>query len=158
MKDLVAEHLDHVHYLNDILCLRIENLNEVLTSHLLNRLFIPLYVYSLTRSPVQSGAVSLEVSVKNPGENLCDFLEFPFFQDMKPHVSKVTALFLLSQVFLIITHVPLVRLLAWIIFHGNSDVFTERGAARILEYSSTTTKASRKALQQQKSQLMVRKK
>lgn len=57
---------------------------------------------------------------------------------MKPHVSKVTALFLLSQVFLIITHVPLVRLLAWIIFHGDATIFTERGAARIMEYSATT--------------------
>ena len=59
---------------------------------------------------------------------------------MKPHVSKVTALFLLSQVFLIITHVPLVRLLAWIIFAGDANIFTERGAARIAEYSSTSRK------------------
>ena len=65
-----------------------------------------------------------------------------FFQDMKPHVSKVTALFLLSQVFLIITHVPLVRLLAWIIFHGDANIFTERGAARIMEFSSTTSSAT----------------
>ena len=59
LKDLVAEHLDHLHYLNDILCLRIDNLNEVLTLHLLNRLFIPLYIYSLVRNPVASS--SLEV-------------------------------------------------------------------------------------------------
>ena len=65
-----------------------------------------------------------------------------FFQDMKPHVSKVTALFLLSQVFLIITHVPLVRLLAWIIFHGDANIFTERGAARIMEFSSTTSSSA----------------
>ena len=49
LADLVAEHLDHLHYLNDILCLNIDALNEVLTDHLLNRLFIPLYVYSLTK-------------------------------------------------------------------------------------------------------------
>ena len=49
LADLVAEHLDHLHYLNDILCLGIEALNEVLTDHLLNRLLIPLYVYSLTK-------------------------------------------------------------------------------------------------------------
>ena len=61
---------------------------------------------------------------------------------MKPHVSKVTALFLLSQVFLIITHVPLVRLLAWIIFHGDANIFTERGAARIMEFSSTTSSSA----------------
>ena len=47
LKDLVAEHLDHLHYLNDILCLQIEPLNVVLTEHLLNRLFIPLYIFSL---------------------------------------------------------------------------------------------------------------
>ena len=47
LKDLVAEHLDHLHYLNDILCLQIDALNAVLTDHLLNRLFIPLYIYSL---------------------------------------------------------------------------------------------------------------
>ena len=35
------------------------------------------------------------------------------------------------QVFLIITHVPLVRLLAWIIFAGDSEVFTETGAAKL---------------------------
>ena len=47
LKDLVAEHLDHLHYLNDILCLQIDALNAVLTDHLLNRLFIPLYIYSI---------------------------------------------------------------------------------------------------------------
>ncbi len=48
LADLVAEHLDHLHYLNDILCLGIDALNDVLTDHLINKLFIPLYVYSLT--------------------------------------------------------------------------------------------------------------
>ena len=78
------------------------------------------------------------------------------FQDMKPHVSKVTALFLLSQVFLIITHVPLVRLLAWIIFHGDANIFTERGAARIMEFSSTTSSSatSRKKAQTAAQSLM----
>ena len=47
LKDLVAEHLDHLHFLNDILCLQIDALNAVLTDHLLNRLFIPLYIYSI---------------------------------------------------------------------------------------------------------------
>ena len=32
------------------------------------------------------------------------------------------------QVFLIIRHVPLVRLLAWILLAGDTEVFTERGA------------------------------
>ena len=43
----VADHLDHLHYLHDILCLKIDKLNVILTDHLLNRLLIPLYVYSL---------------------------------------------------------------------------------------------------------------
>ena len=60
LTDLVAEHLDHLHYLNDILSLDIEHLNNVLTDYLLNRLYIPLYVKSLTPDdPVQVGGVTL---------------------------------------------------------------------------------------------------
>ena len=47
LSDLVAEHLDHLHYLNDILCLNIKDLNKVLSEHLLQKLLVPLYVYSL---------------------------------------------------------------------------------------------------------------
>ena len=36
-----------MHYLNDILSLDISALNDVLTEHLLNRLLVPLYVFSL---------------------------------------------------------------------------------------------------------------
>uniref|UniRef100_A0A3P8YBG5 C-type lectin domain containing 16A n=1 Tax=Esox lucius TaxID=8010 RepID=A0A3P8YBG5_ESOLU len=53
LSDLVAEHLDHLHYLNDILTINCEFLNDVLTEHLLNRLFLPLYVFSLV-CPEQS--------------------------------------------------------------------------------------------------------
>ena len=116
LKDLVAEHLDHLHYINDILCLQIDSLNMVLSEHLLNRLFIPLYMYSLSRTTVQSA------------------------EDLKPFVSPVVALFLLCQVFLIIAHVPLVRLLAWIIVAGDKEVFTERGATL---YVSSPKKKSR---------------
>ena len=68
LADLVAEHLDHLHYLNDILCLDIADLNQVLTDHLLNKLLVPLYVFSLDRqrtkssSPtVSSGYISLNL-------------------------------------------------------------------------------------------------
>ena len=47
LRDLVAEHLDHMHYLNDILSLDNNLLNESLIKHLLHRLFLPLYVRSL---------------------------------------------------------------------------------------------------------------
>lgn len=55
LSDLVAEHLDHLHYLNDILIINCEFLNDVLTDHLLNRLFLPLYVFSLVSQETVSG-------------------------------------------------------------------------------------------------------
>ncbi|XP_014661770.1 PREDICTED: protein CLEC16A-like [Priapulus caudatus] len=96
--DLVAEHLDHMHYMNDILNLGIVALNDCLTDHLLNRLLIPLYVYSLTKRRKYSHGT-----------------------DENPHISSVVSLFLLTQVFLIINHAPLVRQLAGIVFNG--DIF-----------------------------------
>uniref|UniRef100_A0A3Q3K090 Uncharacterized protein n=1 Tax=Monopterus albus TaxID=43700 RepID=A0A3Q3K090_MONAL len=96
LSDLVAEHLDHLHYLNDILIINCEFLNDVLTDHLLNRLFLPLYVYSL---------VSPETSEE---------------RRINPQVS----LYLLSQVFLIIHYQPLVNALANVILNGDLSVFT----------------------------------
>uniref|UniRef100_A0A8C1JXZ1 C-type lectin domain containing 16A n=1 Tax=Cyprinus carpio TaxID=7962 RepID=A0A8C1JXZ1_CYPCA len=96
LSDLVAEHLDHLHYLNDILIINCEFLSDVLTDHLLNRLFLPLYVYSLV-SPEQSEE-----------------------RKINPQVS----LYLLSQVFLIIHYQPLVHSLADVILNGDLSVFT----------------------------------
>ncbi|XP_075996038.1 protein CLEC16A isoform X3 [Genypterus blacodes] len=59
LSDLVAEHLDHLHYLNDILIINCEFLNDVLTDHLLNRLFLPLYVFSLSDERKINPQVSL---------------------------------------------------------------------------------------------------
>nr|XP_045616775.1 protein CLEC16A homolog [Procambarus clarkii] len=98
LADLVAEHLDHLHYLNDILKLDIKTLNAVLADHLLNRLLVPLLVYSLNPSPDK---------------------------DERPRVSSVVSLFLLAQVFLIVSHAPLVRALAKIIFHADNSIFSE---------------------------------
>ena len=68
---------------------------------------------------------------------ICCFLcKHIFFQDMRPHVSRVTALFLLCQIFLIITHVPLIRVLAWIIFAGDESIFTEKGSAKLSQYKA----------------------
>merc|ERR1719193_206329 len=116
LKDIVAGHIVHLHYINDILGLNITALNRILSDHLLNRLFIPLYIYSFARNHIPA-------------------------EDMRPFVSPVVALFLLCQVFLIITHIPLVRLLAWIIVAGDLEVFTERGAT--LYVSSPSKKKSR---------------
>lgn len=111
LSDLVAEHLDHLHYLNDILSLNIADLNKVLSEHLLHKLLVPLYVYSLTKSATPVG--------QSPGE--------------RKHVSVVVSLFLLSQVFLIVSHEPLVRTLAAVILKSDSSM-VEDGATRVLEY------------------------
>ncbi|XP_078456459.1 protein CLEC16A isoform X2 [Lampetra planeri] len=97
LSDLVAEHLDHLHYLNDILIIDCGFLNDVLTDHLLNRLFLPLYTYSLvTWDPHQ--------------------LDWP-------KISPKVSLYLLSQVFLIIHHGPLVNSLGAVILNGDISVF-----------------------------------
>ncbi|XP_011498267.1 PREDICTED: protein CLEC16A [Ceratosolen solmsi marchali] len=110
LSDLVAEHLDHLHYLNDILCLNIEDLNKVLSEHLLHKLLVPLYVYSLTRRK----------------DLLCQN------QEERKYVSTVVALFLLSQVFLIVPHGPLVRTLAAVILKSNIDII-KNGASQVLK-------------------------
>ncbi|KAH0953198.1 hypothetical protein HN011_008692 [Eciton burchellii] len=109
LSDLVAEHLDHLHYLNDILCLNISDLNKVLSEHLLHKLLVPLYVYSLMKQNV-----------------LCQT------QDEKKHVSVVVALFLLSQVFLIVSHGPLVHTLAAIMLMSDLETI-QIGTNRVLE-------------------------
>ncbi|KAM9125027.1 protein CLEC16A isoform 2-T2 [Pangshura tecta] len=99
LSDLVAEHLDHLHYLNDILIINCEFLNDVLTDHLLNRLFLPLYVYSL-------------VNQDKGGE--------------RPKISLQVSLYLLSQVFLIIHYAPLVNSLTEVILNGDLSVFSSK--------------------------------
>ncbi|XP_069066266.1 protein CLEC16A isoform X2 [Pleurodeles waltl] len=98
LSDLVAEHLDHLHYLNDILIINCEFLNDVLTDHLLNRLFLPLYVYSLVND---------------------DLTE-------RPRISPQVSLYLLSQVFLIIHYEPLVNSLAAVILNGDLSVISSK--------------------------------
>ncbi|XP_077979677.1 protein CLEC16A-like isoform X2 [Glandiceps talaboti] len=97
LSDLVAEHLDHLHYLNDIFHLNIDRLNEILSDQLLNRLLIPLYIYSLTKDKRYDQ------------------------QEDKPHVHSVVALFLLSQVFLILSHFPVITTLADMIINCDID-------------------------------------
>uniref|UniRef100_A0A8K9X9Y1 C-type lectin domain containing 16A n=1 Tax=Oncorhynchus mykiss TaxID=8022 RepID=A0A8K9X9Y1_ONCMY len=108
LSDLVAEHLDHLHYLNDILTINCEFLNDVLTDHLLNRLFLPLYVFSLV-CPEQS-------------------------EDRK--INPQVSLNLLSQVFLIIHYQPLVNSLAEVIFNGDLSVFTQHKNTDIQRFVS----------------------
>eukprot|EP00062_Callorhinchus_milii_P019101 gi/632973280/ref/XP_007903077.1/ PREDICTED: protein CLEC16A isoform X3 [Callorhinchus milii] len=119
LSDLVAEHLDHVHYLNDILIINCEFLSDVLTDHLLNRLFIPLYVYSLVNN-----------------EKTAD----------RPKISPQVSLYLLSQVFLIIHYRPLVNSLADVILNGDLSIFNLHSEQdvqkRALSHSSLTSSSS----------------
>jgi len=45
----LEENLDHMHYLQDIFLLNVDNLNNVLKDQLMNRLLIPVYVFSLIK-------------------------------------------------------------------------------------------------------------
>lgn len=112
LSDLVAEHLDHLHYLNDILTINCEFLNDVLTDHLLNRLFLPLYVYSL-------------VTHEQCGD--------------RPKISRQASLYLLSQVFLIIHFRPLVNSLAEVILNGDLSMFGFHSEQEALKHSMSAS-------------------
>ncbi|XP_044760092.1 protein CLEC16A homolog isoform X2 [Coccinella septempunctata] len=136
LSDLVAEHLDHLHYLNDILCLNITDLNQVLTDHLLHKLLIPLYIFSLTKRPTPLN----DIMTANMNRLLYK-RTFTSDSTSSPHhenssnggkISCVVALFLLSQVFLILSHAPLVQTLAWIILKTDRLSY-EQGVDKLLE-------------------------
>lgn len=134
LADIVAEHLDHLHYLNDILLLKITDLNHVLTDHLLHKLLIPLYIYSLT-SVRKQNEVTMETATQNLARVLNKSLateSIAQYESGNGKVSCVVSLFLLSQVFLIISHKPLIRYLAWIILKTEKNVF-EQGIQKLLE-------------------------
>lgn len=123
----MAEHLDHLHYLNDILCLNISDLNAVLTEHLLHKLFVPLYIFSLT--PAEP--LTIAQATRHLAAVLNKTVDIDVQDTVNPRVSCVVALFLLSLVFLVITHGPLVNALAWVILHGDQSVF-EEGTSQVL--------------------------
>lgn len=123
----MAEHLDHLHYLNDILCLEIADLNAVLTEHLLHKLFVPLYIFSLT--PAEP--LTIAQATRHLAAVLNKVVDIDIQDTVNPRVSCVVALFLLSLVFLVITHGPLVNALAWVILHADHNVFKE-GTSEIL--------------------------
>ncbi|XP_026324705.1 protein CLEC16A homolog isoform X2 [Hyposmocoma kahamanoa] len=172
---LVAEHLDHLHYINDILCLNIPDLNDVLTEHLLHKLLVPLYIYSLTSESVKRSVTSSPYnkdhiqSIEAITRNLEAILkgkstDSPVLayqrhrmedEESKPSVSCVVSLFLLSQVFLIITHGPIIHGLAWILLQSDLSVF-EDGATKILEMYISNAKSNVK-LEFSKPQLSLEK-
>lgn len=122
----MAEHLDHLHYLNDILLLQIADLNAVLTEHLLHKLFVPLYIFSLTPStplPAMARVTRDLAAVLNKVVN--------FEETANPRVAPVVAKYLLSLVFQVVSHGPLVHSLAWVILNGDYAVFKEGVSAML---------------------------
>lgn len=128
LTNLVAEHLDHLHYLNDILLLEIDDLNAVLTEHLLHKLFLPLYIFSLTPSkplPPMARVTRDLAAVLNKVVNI--------EETHNPRVTPVLAKYLLSLVFLVVNHRPLVQSLAWVILNGDYAVFKD-GVSKMLNH------------------------
>lgn len=128
LENLVAEHLDHLHYVHDILALNICDLNAVLTEHLLHKLFVPLYIFSLTPP---TPPIAMALITKSLAEVLDKVVEIDVQELDNPRVSPVVALFSLSLVFLVVTYAPLVHALAWVILNGDRSVF-KNGAAAVL--------------------------
>lgn len=126
LTNLVAEHLDHLHYLNDILLLQIDDLNAVLTEHLLHKLFVPLYIFSLTPSeplPPMARVTRDLAAVLNKVVHI--------EETNNPRVAPVVAKYLLSLVFQVVSHGPLVNSLAWVILNGDYSVFKEGVSAML---------------------------
>lgn len=64
---------------------------------------------------------------------------------MRGHVSTVVSLFLLSQVFLIINHSPLVQILTWIILYGNIDVLSHHTPEQWLDQLQLNNEQKKKS-------------
>jgi hypothetical protein len=45
----LEEYLDHIHYIQDIFLLNVDSLNNVLKEQLMNRLLIPVFIFSLIK-------------------------------------------------------------------------------------------------------------
>lgn len=97
LEDFVEELLDYFYYLHDIFNLGINELNEVLTDHLLKYLLLPQFAGSLIN--IQS-------------------------LELEDRLSPMIATFLLAQVFYIFNHKPLVNTLAAAIIHPDPAAYT----------------------------------
>ncbi|CAF3322729.1 unnamed protein product [Rotaria socialis] len=88
----LEEYLDHIHYLQDIFLLNVDSLNNVLKDQLMNRLLIPVYIFSLIKRD-----------------------KFSRVKDPRIMLDQLSTLFLLAEVFLVIHYRPVVEELADII-------------------------------------------
>eukprot|EP00039_Didymoeca_costata_P006071 m.87280 g.87280 ORF g.87280 m.87280 type:complete len:954 (+) comp13100_c0_seq1:313-3174(+) len=101
LESFVAEHLDHMHYMNDILSLGVAHLSNILNDQLINSLFVPLYVFCLEGQLEGTHA-----------ENIVN----------QKRIQPLTSLYLLAQVFLTFDEPHLINSLAASILLGNPDL------------------------------------
>ncbi|CAF1669363.1 unnamed protein product [Rotaria magnacalcarata] len=94
----LEEYLDHIHYLQDIFLLNVDNLNNVLKDQLMNRLLIPVYIFSLIKRD-----------------------KFSRVKDPRIMLDQLSTLFLLAEVFLVIHYRPVVEELADIILSADVE-------------------------------------
>ncbi|KAL1284116.1 Protein CLEC16A [Trichinella pseudospiralis] len=99
MRDLIADHQDHIHYLNDILCLDVQDLNKVLIDQLMSKLFLPVYLNSI--------------------------YSIPDINDERPFSLLVTVFFL-TQLFVIISYSALVERMARILLLNGPKILRRK--------------------------------
>lgn len=141
LEDLIAEHLDHLHYLNDILRLNIEDLNSVLSDNLQYRLIIPLYLHPFLR---------LLQERQSDSTNFSHAKSCPCLSG-NASLSPSVALFLLTQAYLIFSFGPLLStLVTFLLRSSKSDI--ELNATRCeflpppdIEQTLASTKAALEA-------------
>ncbi|CAF4392704.1 unnamed protein product, partial [Rotaria sp. Silwood2] len=94
----LEEYLDHIHYLQDIFLLNVDSLNNVLKDQLMNRLLIPVYIFSLIKRD-----------------------KFSRVKDPRIMLDQLSILFLVAEVFLVIHFRPVVEELADIILSADIE-------------------------------------
>ncbi|UJR15268.1 hypothetical protein I4U23_002222 [Adineta vaga] len=94
----LEEYLDHIHYIQDIFLLNVHSLNNVLKEQLMNRLLIPVYVFSLIKRD-----------------------KFSRVKDSRVMLDQLTTLFLLAEIFLVIDYRPVVEELADLIISADIE-------------------------------------
>ncbi|CAF1075865.1 unnamed protein product [Rotaria sordida] len=94
----LEEYLDHIHYLQDIFLLNVDSLNNVLKDQLMNRLLIPVYMFSLIKRD-----------------------KFSRVKDPRIMLEQLSTLFLLAEIFLVIHYRPVVEELTDIILSADIE-------------------------------------
>mmetsp|Transcript_35893 Transcript_35893/g.94082 ORF Transcript_35893/g.94082 Transcript_35893/m.94082 type:complete len:868 (-) Transcript_35893:55-2658(-) len=117
----VAEHLDLFCYMSDVIMLNFRALTRHLSVQLVDSLFIPLYVHSVTLDPssVREPAATSAAAPDTVGELGAAAAAATTTDDRS--IGVVVALYLTAQMLLIFDHPPIVNTVAAAILLGNPD-------------------------------------